>query len=126
MQGEHAGRKFKQVDRTEQPALGLAILRRDGFVSFVAGEEEGMLLSKPLVVEGAELHLNATSQGHLLVELTDDMGQPLPGYTSLPMVKDRTDAIMRFDRPLAALRGHRIRLRFRLKRANLYSYWFAG
>jgi hypothetical protein len=126
VQGEHAGRKFKQVDRTEQPALGLAILRRDGFVSFVAGEEEGMLLSKPLVVEGAELHVNATSQGHLLVELTDDMGQPLPGYTSLPMVKDRTDAIMRFDRPLAALRGHRIRLRFRLKRADLYSYWFAG
>ena len=125
VQGEHTGSKFKQVARAQAPALGLATLRRDGFVSLQAREEEGLLLTKPLVVEGRELHVNATSQGHLVVEIADDMGRPLPGYTSLPMVKDRTDALLRFDRPLDALRGHKVRLRFRLKRADLYSYWFS-
>jgi hypothetical protein len=126
VQGAHTGRKFKQVERTQQPALGLATLRRDGFVSLEAREEEGQLLTKPLVIDGNELHVNAASKGHLVAEITDDVGLPLPGYTSLPMVKDRTDALLRFDRPLAALRGHKVRLRFRLKRADLFSYWFAG
>ena len=50
-------------------------------------------------------------------------GLPCPA-TPPPMVKDRTDAALRFDRPLAALQGHTVRLRFHLKRANLFSYWF--
>ncbi len=124
VQGPHTGRKFKQVERTHASAIGLATLRRDGFVSVEADHQEGTLLTKPLVVAGDELRVNAASNGHLIAEVTDDMGSPLPGYTSLPMVKDRTDAALRFHRPLAALRGHTVRLRFRLKRANLFSYWF--
>jgi hypothetical protein len=122
--GPHTGRKFSSVERKYPPMLGLATLRRDGFASLEAGEEEGFLLTRPLVVEGRELHLNADSQGHIVVELADDQGRPLPGYSSLPIAKDRTDALVRFDRPLEALQGRQVRLRFRLRRASLYSYWF--
>ena len=56
--GPHTGRKFKQVERKRKSMLGLATLRRDGFVSLDAGEEEGHMLTKPLVIDGRELHLN--------------------------------------------------------------------
>ena len=125
VQGPHTGRKFARVERTHASAIGLATLRRDGFVSVEAGDAEGSLLTKPLSVEGDQLCVNADSRGYIQVEVTDDVGSPLPGYTSLPMVKDRTETALRFDRPLAALRGHAVRLRFRMKRANLFSYWFA-
>ena len=124
VEGPHTGRKFAQVKRTHAPAIGLATLRRDGFVSLEANDQPGAMLTKPIVVTGDHLHVNAASHGHLIAEVTDDIGAVLPGYTSLPMVKDRTDAALRFDRPLAALQGHTVRLRFHLKRANLFSYWF--
>ena len=124
VEGPHTGRKFAQVKRTHAPAIGLATLRRDGFVSLEANDQPGAMLTKPIVVTGDHLHVNAASHGHLIAEVTDDTGAVLPGYTSLPMVKDRTDAALRFDRPLAALQGHTVRLRFHLKRANLFSYWF--
>jgi len=124
VQGPHTGQKFKKVTRKHQPMLGLATLRRDGFASVEGGEEEGLLLTKPLEISSGELHVNADSRGHLIAEVTDDQGVPLPGYTSLPMAKDRVDAALRFDRPLGELAGSQARLRFRLRRANLYSYWF--
>ena len=124
IEGPHTGRKFPQVKRTHAPAIGLATLRRDGFVSLEANDQSGAMLTKPIVVTGDHLHVNAASHGHLISEVTDDTGAALPSYTSLPMVKDRTDAALRFDRPLAALQGNTVRLRFHLKRANLFSYWF--
>ena len=125
VQGAHTGRKFKEVERIHKPELGLATIRRDGFVSVEAGEEEGVLLTKPLAIEGDELHVNADVRGQLIAEVTDGLGMTLPGYSAHPISKDRTDAVVRFDRPLVALAGQKARLRFRLREANLYSYWFA-
>ena len=124
VQGAHTGRKFKEVERTCKPEVGLATIRRDGFVSVEAGEEEGVLLTKPLGIEGSELHVNANVRGQLIVEVTDGLGASLPGYAAYPISKDRTDAAVRFDRPLAELAGREARLRFRMRKANLYSYWF--
>lgn len=126
VQGPHTGRKFEKVERRHQPMLGLATIRRDGFVSVEAGEEEGLLLSKPLTARGEELHVNADARGQLIVEVTDGEGRALPGYTSHPLAKDRTDAAVRFDRPLGELAGREVRLRFRMREVNLYSYWFVG
>ena len=81
--GPHTGRKFKQVERKHKSMLGLATLRRDGFVSLDAGETEGHMLTKPLTLDGRELRLNAdASQGYVTVAITDDTGVPLENYTS--------------------------------------------
>ena len=45
VQDAHTGRKFAVVERRHQPTLGLATLRRDGFVSVEAGDEEDFLLT---------------------------------------------------------------------------------
>lgn len=105
--------------------LGLATLRRDGFVSLDAGEAEGRMLTKPLILDGGELHLNAdASQGYVTVSITDDIGIPLEGYTSRQIVGNQLDTAVEFDQPLETLSGKEVRLRFQLRNASLYSYWF--
>ena len=125
MQGAHTGRKFAAVERTHQPMLGLATLRRDGFLSVETGDEEGFLLTQPLVVAGNELHLNAECRGGLRVEVTDDAGVPLEGCVAALGAGNYLDATLNFARPLADLQERQVRLRIALQRANLYSYWFA-
>jgi len=124
VQGAHRGRKYKQVTRTHQPALGLATLRRDGFVSMDAGAEEGALLTVPLQIEGAALHLNVDAPaGQVIAEITDDQGRTLEGYTSAPVAGNSVDVTARFPRPVEALAGQTARLRLRLRQASLYAYW---
>ena len=125
VQGAHTGRKFATVERTEQPMLGLATLRRDGFASVEAGDEEGFLLTQPLAIEGETLHVNAECRGGLRVEVTDDSEVPLAGYAAALGAGNYLDATLDFARPLADLQGRQVRLRISLQRANLYSYWFA-
>ena len=125
VQGAHIGQKFKSVERTRQPMLGLATLRRDGFVSVEAGAEEGFLLTQPLAIEGEVLHLNLDCRGGVRVELTDDTGVPLEGYATELGAGDYTGVKLQFNAPLAALSQRQVRLRIALRDANLYSYWFA-
>ena len=106
--------------------IGLATLRRDGFVSLDAGETEGYVLTKPLILNSTELRLNVdASQGYVTVAITDDIGTPLKDYTSQQIVGDQLEAAAKFNGSLEALKGKEVRLRFQLKRASLYSYWFA-
>ena len=125
--GAHTGAKFKQVQRRHQPMLGLATLRRDGFVSLDAGDEEGFALSKPMRVAGEELHVNVdAARGQLIVAFADDKGNPLPDYTSAPIAVDQTDTLVPFSQGLEALAGQEVRVRLQLRNAGLYSYWFAS
>ena len=124
--GPHTGRKFKQVERKHTSMLGLATLRRDGFVSLDADETEGYMLTKPLTLNGGELHLNLdASQGYVIVSVTDDTGAPLENYTSQRIVRDQLDVEVKFNHSLEALSGKEVRLRFQIRNASLYSYWFA-
>ena len=103
VQGAHTGRKFATVERTEQPMLGLATLRRDGFASGEAGDEDGFLLTQLLAIERETLHVNAECRGGLRVEVTDDVGGPLEGYAAALGAGNYLDATLDFARPLADL-----------------------
>ncbi|NKB71850.1 MAG: hypothetical protein GKR89_32640 [Candidatus Latescibacteria bacterium] len=126
VQGPHTGRKFKTVERRTSSMLGLAVLRRDGFVSVDAGDDEGFMLTKPLTVDGASLHANAAPQtgGWVWAVVTDEEGVPLEGYASQKLEVDKVDAELIFARPLAELAGRTVRLRWEMQRAGLFSYWF--
>ncbi len=124
--GPHTGRKFKQVERKHKSMLGLATLRRDGFVSLDAAETEGYMLTKPLTLDGKDLYLNVDSgQGYVVIAVTDDIGTPLENYTSGRITGDELETAVNFSRPLDAIKGREVRLQFQLKDASLYSYWFA-
>ncbi|HUT73788.1 MAG TPA: hypothetical protein VM221_03000 [Armatimonadota bacterium] len=107
-------------------AVCLAVLRRDGFVSLDAGEEEGAVLTRPFTLPRGHLHLNVdASNGQAVVQLCDDNGAAIAGLeASEPITGDQLDAVAHWpNAKLEALAGRRVCLRIRLRQAQLYSYW---
>ena len=116
------------LDEGDEPfqAMCLATLRKDGFVSLRAGNDEGELITRPLLVTGRELRVNV--KGPLKVEVQDRDGVPIAGYTSNecdPLPEDGLDLVMRWQgNDLNRLLGTAIRLRFTLRNADLFSLRF--
>jgi hypothetical protein len=108
-------------------------LRLDGFVSAWAPMAGGELITRPVRFAGDTLMLNFSSSiaGGIQVELQDEAGQPLPGFTLADCAPLFGDAI---ERPvtwlsgadLGALAGRSIRLRFALQDAHLFAYQFCA
>ena len=76
--GPHGGPNFpaNTIVRTHTPAVGLATLRRDGFVSLDADDQGGTLVTRPMNVTAPTLHLNAnTRNGFIDIHLPDSAGQ---------------------------------------------------
>lgn len=119
-------------------AIGLVTWRLDGFASMAnGGDEPGVLTTRPVLVGGNQLHVNAdlTSQvrsgGQLRVEVLDAAGAAIPGYgvdDAVLIRGDRIDSCVRWrgGTDLAALRGREVKLRFHLAGGDLYSYYFSG
>ena len=108
-------------------STGLAVLRRDGFASMDAGEEEGILLTRPLKFRGKHLFINA-EKGRLYAEVCQEDGTPVPGFTRhdcLPISTDSTKHLVAWkDRDsLESLAGKPLRLKFYLSKSKLYAFW---
>jgi len=96
---------------------------------------EGYVLTKPLLMPGGRLHLNAQTDpgGFIRVALrrgdgvTD--GDWLEGWNYdqvRDFTGDSTDATVRWAKgdDMNALNGRAVRLHFWLNKAKLYSFWF--
>ena len=107
--------------------VGLATLRRDGFVSINAGPAGGTMTTRPFVFLGDTLILNANaSEGSISVEALDGDGKPIHGFgldTSVTLTTDniRHTLVWKGHKDLHQLQGRRIRLRFALKQAQVFS-----
>lgn len=108
-------------------AIGLAKLRKDGFVSLDADEAPGGVLTTRLDGATGPLVVNCDARGgSLRVEVLDAQGTPIPGY-SLDDCEPRTGDSLRHA---VVWNDHRtlpegtapIRLRFHFERARLYSF----
>ena len=111
-------------------AICLAVLRRDGFFSLDAGDNEGVLLTKPLVWRGSSLWSNvSTQEGEVRVEVLDENGdlvrQGLSRHRSMPVVRDgaRLPVLWQDEHDLSDLRQQTVSLRFIVRNAELYSFW---
>jgi hypothetical protein len=118
---------------TEQVHLRRYALRMDGFVSFSAGIDGGVMTTKPLRFAGNALSINfATSAaGSVRVEILDDEGVPIPGYRvdeSNEQFGDEIERIVSWERgaEVTHLAGRPVKLRFHLRDADLYSFRFVG
>jgi len=108
-------------------AVGLATLRKDGFASLDAGEEEGTVTTKPLAGATDSLAVNYRAEnGWLKVELLDEQGKVLPGYGREDCVALKSDSVnapvswrgtSKLPKP-----GKPLRIRFILCNAELYSF----
>ena len=114
----------------ERAAICLATLRRDGFVSLDADADGGVVSTAPFRWEGERLYVNAEAEdGEIRCELISSDGQPLAGYERNDSVCLTADGVRQ-----PVLWGEReflpketegpVQLRFWLRDARLYSYWF--
>ena len=129
------------AEGTPTAGMGLAKLRRDGFVSLDAGPRPGLLLTRPLVFEGNNLHIIADAKrGYVKAELylaekkqsrygayTWAIGQPVPGFSlkeSEGFTGDSTDAVLTWKggANLDSLAGQYVVIKFELANASLYSF----
>jgi hypothetical protein len=105
--------------------------RPDGFVALTAGSAGGDSITRPITFEGSRLIVNyrARDKGTLRVELQDESGTPLPGFTAADSQEYRGDDVAApvewvTANELKSLAGKPLRLRFILEDAELYSFRF--
>jgi len=115
--------------KTRRCSVGVATLRRDGFVSLRDHFGGGEVTTKNLRISGKTLHVNVKNPfGSLRVEVLDATGKPLPGYGAedcIPIRGDSTDLVVRWkQRSGIYLPGDQpVSLRFLLEKTDLYSFW---
>lgn len=103
-------------------------VRPHGFVSLHAGYRQGSFTTKPLIINGRELHVNfATSAaGEVSVEIQEPGEKPIPGYAAKdmePLYGDSQDRLVcwREKHNLSALNGRVVQMKFVLREADVYS-----
>ena len=108
-------------------------LRTDGFASINATLAGGELLTRPLKFTGNRLVINYSTSGagSVRVEIQDQQGNPLPGFTLGDAIRHVGNAIehtvgWKQGSDLGKLQDQRIRLRIVMHDADLYSFRFAG
>ncbi|MBN2292617.1 MAG: hypothetical protein JXM70_09340 [Pirellulales bacterium] len=122
-----AWRREHSAETDNTCAIGLATLRLDGFVSVEPKEKEGTLLTKPFVLEGDALVVNVdASRGSLRVEIQDESGKAIQGYTTMDASEIRGDNIrvpVTFNGGnVTGLKGKTVRLSFHLCGARLFAF----
>jgi len=125
--------------------IALATITRDRFCSLTADARSGRVITKPMTWPGGDLVLNASTTrypdghpryggGEIRVEILDEARQPVAGYSgedaadfhgnhpSRRSKLERGAAVRWGERSLDELKGRRIRLRFDLRDAHVYSF----
>jgi len=116
--------------RRERPeygesSIGVATLRRDGFVSMRAGEKPATVVTRPFGwPAGRQLHLNVDApDGEVRVGVLDENGRPISGFARSKVVSgDRTDVVVEWTGS-GTPKAKSVQLRFEMTNADLYSYW---
>jgi hypothetical protein len=103
-------------------AIGFASIPRDRFVSLGASFDGGTVITRPMQVAGATLHVNADAEfGTITVEAVDTDGTVRA--KSGPMNRDGLDIAVAWEEGgLEGVAGP-VSLRFRLENALLYAFW---
>ena len=111
-------------------------MRIDGFASVNAGYGGGEMRTKPIAFASAEagdgptrelcLNFGTSAAGSIQVELQDEAGVPISGFTlddCEPIIGDRIERIVSWkgESDVSSLAGRAIRFRFVMKDADLYS-----
>ena len=106
-------------------------LRLDGFASLKAPYGGGEVLTKMFTFEGEELEINysTSAAGSVRVEIQDNQGNPIPGFTlddCPPIIGNEVKRTVRWGggRKVSELENQPIRLRFVMKDADLFSVKF--
>lgn len=103
------------------------VYRVDGFVALHAGPDEGALVTRPVKFKGSRLVVNYRTgeKGFVRVDVLDTDFHDLPGLTGT-LTGDNVAATVAWKEgaELSAIAGKPVRLRFRVKDAEVFSFRF--
>lgn len=121
-----SGRRLNEAKK-EVISTGLATLRRDGFASMSGS---GEVVTEILKYSGNYLFINAAVRGSMTVELLDENGDVIPGFSAGECNVVKTDGckIMvswKEHSDLIPLNGRNLKIKFQLEDADLYSFWIS-
>ncbi len=102
-------------------------IKKDRFAASVAEDGEKILVTKPMVFDGKDLHLNfkTTAYGYIYIDVLDEKCNPI-SKQSFEVFGDTIDRKIGFadGSNFAEFAGKPIRLRFRMCEAKLFSMKF--
>ena len=113
--------------KDRQGTTGLATCLRDRFVSLDSDGKSGELVTKAFKLEGRALRLNTDARGDIRVEVQDENGKPMPGFSAAECVPVKGDSVhasvgWQNQKDMAVLQGRTIKLRFKMRVARLFSF----
>ena len=121
------------TDHPGTSSVGIATLRRDGFVSMNHSgsrpEAPGFLTTRPVRFAGSYVFVNANmAGGELRVEVLDRRGRiiaPFSAANCVPVTRNGTSMLVRWSpgTSVAALAGEWVRFRFSVRNGRLYAFW---
>lgn len=121
-----SGRNF---DENEQKvtSTGMAVLRRDGFVSM---QGSGELVTNKLEFNGKYLFVNADVKKGLKVEILDEYNNVIKGYSKdecILIKENNTKCMVKWNdnNDLDKIKNKKIMIKFYLEDGDLYSFWIA-
>ncbi len=107
-------------------SIGVAILRKEGFVSVRARTLDSYVLTRPLSWPGGHLAINAVAKGSLQVRVTDLQRATIDGFAfddCVPFTGDSLRHKIRWrEKVLSSLAGLQIQLEFKFRQADLFSF----
>lgn len=124
--------RFNNPEWESNFSTGLAMLRRDGFVSLHTGIEEGFLITAPVKLNDKHLFVNAEVEKDLRVAVLDEQGREIEGFSlrecNVIRNKNGTKLPITWKKKsnLSSLEGQKIQLKFKLSKGDLYAFWFSG
>jgi hypothetical protein len=115
-------------NKNRQSGIGLATLRKNGFVSLDAGSKPGVIITHAMSKMHGPLLVNAdASAGSLIAELLDVEGNPIPGYTAnecLPVQSNGLKELIQWrDYSQLPDMEKGLRIRFLMKKASLFGFY---
>lgn len=121
----YVGYKYRVAPKgvSNEGAVCLAVLRRDGFISLDAASNEGVLVTSPFFLTGSKLFVNGdAADGWIQVEILDGEGKP--AAVSGRISGDRPREEVKWETgKFESVKGQAVSLRFTVKNASFYSYW---
>ena len=120
-------RRRARRSRRRNGAIGLATLRKEGFISQHGPKTGGVVCTRAIRWPGGALLVNADAHaGEMKVRVSDELRKPVKGFNYDDMPAFNGDSVAHEvkwnGKSLDELKGKVIRLEFQLKDADLYTF----
>jgi hypothetical protein len=111
-----------KVNRFNERQFGLARMPRDRYVAREADINRGTLITKPLILNGSSITVNAYVVGEMRVRLLDKEGRLIKDFDWVNISGDAVDHPVEWKKDLKSLGKKIVQMEFQLQDAQLYSF----